>query len=100
MGYGIFLGAIIQFVRSKWLKGAVLLLRLVLATILIWKPVISFYQVITNQNISRHLLVADVRQMASILEKTHPDVYYYGRGKIAFHRRMQNLIRDISEDGL
>jgi hypothetical protein len=100
MGYGIFLGLIIQFVKLKWLKSVAVLICLVIAVILVWKPVVSFFQVITNQKISRHFLVADVRQMASILETTHPDPYYHGGGKIAFHRRMQNLIRNIPEDGL
>ncbi len=100
MGFGIYLGVVLQFVQLKWLRSAGLIICLGFAIMLAWKPVVSFLQAVTYQKISRHFLVDDVRQMAEILERTHPDPYYHGGGKIAFHRRMQNLIAGIPEDGL
>jgi hypothetical protein len=52
------------------------------------------------KKIPREKLVADVRQLADILEKAHPDPYLRGGGKIAFHRRLQKTILSISEEGL
>jgi hypothetical protein len=100
MGFGIFLGLILQFVKIKWLRRSAWFICVVIAIIIVWKPVISFVQRTLNQKISRNFLVDDVRQMALILETTHPDPYFHGGGKIAFNRRMQNLIRTIPEDGL
>jgi len=100
MGFGIYLGVILQFVGSKWLKRAAVLICVVVAIMMIWKPVVSFAQWTLNQKISRRFLVDDVRQMASILEATHPDPYIHGGGKVAFNRLMQDLIRTIPEDGM
>lgn len=52
------------------------------------------------KEISREKLIADVRQLADILEKAHPDPYLRGGGKIAFHRRLQKTILSIPEEGL
>jgi hypothetical protein len=100
MGFGIFLGLVLQFVHITWLKRTAVALCLVVAATLVWKPVVSFVQRISNQNISRTLLVDDVRQMASILETSHPDPYIMGGGKVIFHSRMHNVIRTIPEDGM
>jgi hypothetical protein len=100
MGFGIYLGLVIQFVKLKWLRAVACCICLAVAVIIFWKPVVSFFQVTTHRKISRQFLVDDVRQMASILERTHHDPYFHGGGKIAFHRRMQNVIRTIPEDGL
>jgi hypothetical protein len=100
MGFGGFLGVILQFVHIYWIRVGSVLICIVIAIVLVWKPVLSFYQRTMNQKISRDFLVEDVRQMASILEITHPDPYFYGGGKVAFHRRLQDIIRDIPEDGL
>jgi len=100
MGFGIFLGLTFQFVKVTWLKSLAVFICVVIAVIIVWKPVVSFMQRILHQKISRNFLVDDVRQMASILEVTHPDPYSKGGGRIAFHRRMQDLIRTIPEEGL
>jgi hypothetical protein len=50
--------------------------------------------------ISRDALIEDVRELSGILESVHPDPYIRGGGKIAYHRRLQNLIKDISQDGM
>ena len=36
---------------------------------------------------SRDALIEDARQLAHVIESTHPDPYIHGSGKIAFHRR-------------
>ncbi|MHC4117083.1 MAG: hypothetical protein ACYSWO_06215 [Planctomycetota bacterium] len=100
MGLGTYLGLVSQFVKAKWHRVVAVCICLAVAIVIVRKPVVSLLQVTTHRQISRQLLVDDVRQMASILESTHPDPYFHGGGKIAFHRRMQNLIRTIPENGL
>ncbi|KPJ59786.1 MAG: hypothetical protein AMJ46_09855 [Latescibacteria bacterium DG_63] len=53
-----------------------------------------------TQIIDRDLLIEDVRQLASILESSHPDPYIKGGGKIAFHRRLHELMLSIPQDGI
>jgi hypothetical protein len=50
--------------------------------------------------IERNLLIEDVRQLADILESTHPDPYSHGGGRIAFHRRLHEVLRSIPRDGM
>ncbi len=100
MGFGIFVGLTLQFVKNKRLRRLACFICVLIALIIVWKPWISFIQRNLNQKISRDFLVDDVRQMASILETTHPDPYLPGGGKIAFHRRMQKIIRTIPQDGM
>ena len=45
-------------------------------------------------------LMQDTRQLASILEQSHPDPYISGGGKIAFQRRLQNLLQDMPAAGM
>jgi len=45
-------------------------------------------------------LMHDARQLASILERSHPDPYISGGGKILFQRRFQNLLEDIPGGGM
>ncbi len=49
--------------------------------------------------ISRDSLVADVRQLANIIEQVHPDPYTNG-GRVAFHRRLQSTLAAIPADGM
>jgi len=53
-----------------------------------------------NGNIPRDALIEDVRELSGILESVHPDPYIRGGGKIAYHRRLQKLIKDIPQDGM
>jgi hypothetical protein len=55
---------------------------------------------VMNGNISREALIEDVRGLSGIFENVHPDPYIRGGGKIAYHRRLQNLIKDIPQDGM
>lgn len=45
-------------------------------------------------------LVADVRQLADMIENIHPDPYINGGGKVAFHRRLQSTLAGIPADGM
>jgi len=49
---------------------------------------------------SRDELIADARQLAEILESTHPDPYLNGGGRIAFHRRLHRVLNAIPEEGM
>ena len=53
-----------------------------------------------TKRINKDLLIEDVRQLARILESSHPDPYTRGGGKIAFHRRLQEILRTIPEQGM
>ncbi len=54
----------------------------------------------TDGLIGREELIQDVREISEILESSHPDPYINGGGKIAYHRRLQKLIRSVPETGL
>jgi hypothetical protein len=49
---------------------------------------------------SRDELIEDARQLARMLEEAHPDPYIHIGGKIAFHRRFQEALRTIPEQGM
>ncbi len=49
---------------------------------------------------SREVLINDTRQLVQTLEDTHPDPYIRGGGKIAFHRRFQEILLSIPEQGM
>ncbi|MFH1687960.1 MAG: S41 family peptidase [bacterium] len=50
--------------------------------------------------VSRNKLIDDARRLADLLEEVHPDPYLGGGGKISFHRRLQDVLRAIPEDGM
>lgn len=50
--------------------------------------------------ISRDLLKEDVQQLADLLETVHPDPYINGGGKVAFHRRLYTLLKNIPGAGM
>jgi hypothetical protein len=49
---------------------------------------------------SKQQLIEDSRQLLSYLENIHPDPYLYSGGKIAFHRRFQNILQSIPQQGM
>ena len=49
---------------------------------------------------SREQLIEDARQLASILENSHPDPYINGGGRIAFHRRLHRVLNAIPDEGM
>lgn len=62
-----------------------------------------FFAIFLNgqgKKIEKNLLIEDLRQLALILESSHPDPYIRGGGKIEFHRRLQKLILSLPDDGL
>jgi hypothetical protein len=50
--------------------------------------------------LSRTALIEDIRELSQIFETAHPDPYINGGGKIAYHRRLQTLIKDIPLEGM
>jgi hypothetical protein len=50
--------------------------------------------------VEREKLVADVRQLASLIEAVHPDPYINGGGKITFHERLQDRLARIPANGM
>jgi len=65
---------------------------------LYWLLVAS--QVSADELISRDALIEDSRQMLGLLESVHPQPYYQGGGKIAFHRRFQRVLAQIPISGM
>jgi hypothetical protein len=53
-----------------------------------------------ESKIARTALIEDIRQLTHIIETAHPDPYIGGGGRIAYHRRLQKLIRDIPPEGM
>ena len=51
-------------------------------------------------SIGRDALIHDVRELTSLLENAHPDPYFRGGGRIAYHRRLQKLISSIPHKGM
>ena len=49
---------------------------------------------------SRQQLIEDTRELARIIEDTHPDPYTNGGGRIAFHRRLHTVLNAIPDEGL
>jgi hypothetical protein len=74
-----------------------LVIRILLSLALVLATGVSHAQ----QNLlERNLLIEDVRQLADILESTHPDPYHHGGGRIAFHRRLHEVLRSIPREGM
>lgn len=55
---------------------------------------------LTAQTFIRQELIEDARQLLDIIEGNHPDPYFQGGGKVAFHLRFQELLRSIPEGGM
>jgi len=53
-----------------------------------------------KNKIRRDLLIQDIRELTNLLENAHPDPYSTGGGKIAYHRRLQTLIKDTPLKGM
>jgi hypothetical protein len=81
----------------KFSRSNSIVIRFVLPLALVFATGVSHAQ----QNVlERNRLIEDVRQLAEILESTHPDPYRHGGGRIAFHRRLQEVLRSIPREGM
>lgn len=49
---------------------------------------------------SKQQLIEDSRQLLSYLENIHPDPYLHSGGKVAFHRRFQDMLQSIPPQGM
>ena len=74
-------------------------IQLTLAAVFLLFTTIAIPQIITNK-LDHDSLVADVRQLADIIESTHPDPYSAGGGKIKFNFRHQKLLQAIPKKGM
>ena len=84
--------------KSRILFLATLLLAVLTATALV---VISPGILASEKEyFSQEELVRDAEQLVDIIERTHPDPYIRGGGKIAFHRNYQAVLNSIPEEGL
>ena len=70
-----------------------------LAAVLLLFPITAMPQ-ITTDKLDHNSLVADVRQLAEIIESSHPDPYSTGGGRIKFNFRLQKLLQVIPEEGM
>jgi hypothetical protein len=56
--------------------------------------------VVSAEMLDHDSLVADVRQLADMIESIHPDPYLNVGGKVAFHRRFQSVLGAIPAQGM
>ncbi len=49
---------------------------------------------------AKQQLIEDARQLLSYLENIHPDPYLYSGGKVTFHRRFQDILQSIPQQGM
>ena len=49
---------------------------------------------------TRQQLLEDARELARIIEDTHPDPYTAGGGRIAFHRRLHQALNAVPDEGM
>lgn len=49
---------------------------------------------------TRQQLIEDARELARLIEDTHPDPYTAGGGRIAFHRRLHQALNAIPDEGM
>jgi len=70
-----------------------------LAAVLLLFPITAVPQT-TPDKLNHDSLVADVRQLAEIIESSHPDPYSTGGGRIKFNFRLQKLLQVIPEEGM
>lgn len=50
--------------------------------------------------LQRDAIIEDIRQLADIIENTHPGPYSAGGGRIAFHCRLHETLNAVPEDGM
>ena len=56
--------------------------------------------IIAESTLSQSELIEDTRQMLDFIESVHPQPYLKSGGKMAFHRRYQNILNAIPETGM
>jgi len=68
--------------------------------LILWPAWACRVQASEGKSFSRDLLIADLRQLAGMIEEVHPDPYINGGGKIAFARRLQETLASIPQEGM
>jgi len=82
-----------QVMMNKYLRFIIMLHLITVLTL-------SCATTHNNMIYNRKVLVEDARQLAQIIETAHPDPYIRGGGKIAFHRRLQDMLEAIPQEGM
>jgi hypothetical protein len=83
------------------LKSTILTCLLMLGvSSVLWVTTATSQQTPQTELISHQELIADARQMRDLLESIHPQPYFRGGGKIAFHRRYQTILSAIPREGM
>ncbi|MGD8456447.1 MAG: S41 family peptidase [Anaerolineales bacterium] len=84
--------------KSRILFVLLLLIIIVIGVILMVKSPGIFKS--KKDFFSQDELVQDTQQLIELIERTHPDPYLSGGGKIAFYRNYQEILGAIPEAGL
>jgi hypothetical protein len=50
--------------------------------------------------LTRQQLIEDTRELVGYIESIHPDPYLYCGGKVEFHRKFQDILQHIPEEGM
>lgn len=79
------------------LNTAWLMITLCLCSVVLMAATPDFAQ---DRLLTHDQLIEDTRQLADVIEGTHPDPYSGGGGRIAFHRRLHEVLYAIPEDGM
>lgn len=74
-------------------------------TLWIFLPALSVFLIAgtshaQNSLLEQQALIEDIRQLANIIENTHPDPYSAGGGRIAFHRRLHQTLNAVPDSGM
>jgi len=67
---------------------------------MLWAATATSQQTSQAELISHQELITDARQMRDLLESIHPQPYFRGGGKMAFHRRYQSVLNAIPPEGM
>ena len=89
-------------IRLNSVRTTIVLMILILSSALPFgTPMFACQEVGSeSQRMTKVQLAEDVRQMVEKIEALHPDPYFWGGGKIAFHRRVDRLFRDLPDSGM
>ena len=62
--------------------------------------VVGVVPIVRAATYSRGALIEDVRQLARVIEETHPDPFVQCGGRIVFYRALQDVLESIPEEGM
>lgn len=83
--------------KMKYAKSIVLILLPFLVFSILWSTVVQDQSM---KMLTHEKLIEDTRDLASYIESIHPEPYGEYGGKIAFHRRFQQILKAIPPQGM